>query len=106
MLRQAEKSFAPNSLHIKVETLGPTLWITVPCEGDSGAIRGEGRGSRLSGQSCKRKGGEHCRFGRSLSPMQSIANYGSKSNENTCAARSENGRPGRPARPRSFLGWD
>ena len=97
MLRQAEKSFASNSLHIQIEALGTSCGIPAPGEGDSGAIRGEGRRSRLSGQSGKRKGGEHRLLWRPLVLMPSITNYGSKSNENTCAARSENGKPGQAA---------
>ena len=56
MLGQAEKSLAPNGLHVQIEPLAPALWITVPCESDPGSIGGEGRRSRLSGQSCKRNG--------------------------------------------------
>src|SRR5450631_698372 len=81
MLRQAEKSFASESLYIQVKALDPGCRITVPCEGDSGAIGRECRGSRLSGQSRKWNGSQSLLLLRTLRSMPSIGNYRGKGND-------------------------
>src|SRR4051794_7954355 len=40
MLRKAKNSFASEGLHVQIEPLDPMCGITVPCECDSGAVRG------------------------------------------------------------------
>jgi hypothetical protein len=95
MMRKAQKSFAPKSLHIQVEALGPALWITVPSESDPGAIRGESRRGRLSGQSRKRNGSQGRLLLRTLLPTPSIDGQHSKRKDQD----SENAR--RDLHPRS-----